>query len=113
MEQVGAFCRGFDAHPPAYTYILCTTDAQRAIVMKSRLHNELQAADLYGGWLRSTPEFEVKAMMAHSANEEMEHAEQLASAMTPSTTGRCQRRLRCSARSPDYTARARASQDSL
>lgn len=78
MEQVGAFCRDFDAHPPAYTYIPCTTDAQRAMVLKSRLHNELQAADLYGGWLRSTPEFEVKAIMAHSANEEMEHAELLA-----------------------------------
>jgi hypothetical protein len=73
-EQVGAFCRRFDACPPAYSYIPCTTDEQRAMVMKSRLHNELQAADLYGAWLHSTHEFEVKAIMAQSANEEMEHA---------------------------------------
>jgi hypothetical protein len=77
-EQVGAFCRSFDARPPAYSYIPCTTDEQRAMVMKSRFHNELQAADLYGAWLHSTHEFEVKAIMAHSANEEVEHAGLLA-----------------------------------
>lgn len=77
-EQVGAFCRGFDDAPPAYSYIPCITDDQRAMVMKSRFHNELQAADLYGAWLHSTPELEVKAIMAHSANEEVEHAGLLA-----------------------------------
>ena len=75
---VDAFCRSFDAHPPAYSYIPCTTDEQRALVMKSRLHNELRAAELYGTWMRSTPEIEVKALMAQSAHEEMSHAKLLA-----------------------------------
>lgn len=77
-EMVNAFCHEFDADPPAYSYIPCTTDDQRAMVMKSRFHNELQAAGLYGSWLESTPEFEVKAIMAHSALEEVKHAELLA-----------------------------------
>ena len=42
--------------------------------MKSRLWNELRAADLFGGWLKTTPEIEVKTMMARSAAEEMVHA---------------------------------------
>ena len=75
---VQAFCTGLDARPPAYSYIPCTTDEQRAAVMKSRLHNELRAAELYGSWLRTTPEVEVKALMARSAHEEMTHAEILA-----------------------------------
>ena len=75
---VRAFCGRYADDPPAYSYIPCETDDQRVMVMKSRLHNELQAADLYGSWLHSTPEFEVKALMAHSAYEEMTHAELLA-----------------------------------
>ncbi|MFQ5917374.1 MAG: hypothetical protein ACE5I0_06130, partial [Candidatus Binatia bacterium] len=51
---------------------------ERVLVMKSRLFNELRAADLFGTWLRTTPEFEVKALMAKSAGEEMVHAELLA-----------------------------------
>lgn len=78
MGQVSSFCARFDDDPPAYSYIPCESDDQRAMVMKSRLHNELQAADLYGSWLHSTPEFEVKTLMAHSGNEEMEHAGLLA-----------------------------------
>ena len=76
--RVGAFCHEYDDAPPAYSYIPCATDDQRAMVMKSRFHNELQAAGLYGTWLSTTPEFEVKAIMAHSAHEEVEHAELLA-----------------------------------
>jgi rubrerythrin len=38
------------------------------------LFNELRAADLYGTWLRTTPELDVKATMAESAHEEMVHA---------------------------------------
>jgi rubrerythrin len=38
------------------------------------LFNELRAADLFGGWLKTTPEFDVKATLAESAHEEMEHA---------------------------------------
>ena len=45
--------------------------------MKSRLFNELRAADLFGTWLKSTPEFEVKAALAESAHEEMLHAQLL------------------------------------
>jgi rubrerythrin len=46
--------------------------------MKSRLFNELRAADLFGTWLKTTPELEVKAKFAESAHEEMEHADLLA-----------------------------------
>jgi 1,2-phenylacetyl-CoA epoxidase catalytic subunit len=45
--------------------------------MKSRLYNEVRAAELFGTWLKTTPELEVKAIMAESAHEEMEHAELL------------------------------------
>ena len=45
--------------------------------MKSRLVNELRAADLYGSWLRTTPELDVKTLMAESAHEEMAHAQLL------------------------------------
>ena len=78
LETVGGFCRTLDAQPPAYSYIPLERDEQRILVMKSRLFNELRAADLYGTWLKTTPEFEVKALMAKSAHEEMVHAELLA-----------------------------------
>ena len=41
------------------------------------LAEELRAADLFGTWLKTTPELEVKATMAESAHEEMVHAELL------------------------------------
>lgn len=78
LDCVSEFCRTLDASPPAYTYIPLATDEQRLRVMKSRLFNELRAADLFGSWLKSTPEFEVKAAMAESAHEEMVHAGLLA-----------------------------------
>ncbi|MFQ5541639.1 MAG: ferritin-like domain-containing protein [Candidatus Binatia bacterium] len=78
LDSVNAFCRTLDAQPPAYSYIPLKTDEERVLVMKSRLFNELRAADLFGTWLRTTPEFEVKALMAKSAGEEMVHAELLA-----------------------------------
>jgi hypothetical protein len=77
-SAVETFCAELDGDPPAYSYIPCTSDEQRTMVMKSRLYNEQRAADLYGSWLQTTPEFEVKAIMAHAANEEMGHAELLA-----------------------------------
>lgn len=77
LTPVDDFCRSLDAKPPAYCYVPLRTDEERIRVMKSRLFNELRAADLFGGWLKTTPEFEVKAMMAESAHEEMEHAELL------------------------------------
>jgi hypothetical protein len=51
-----------------------TTDAQRHLVLQSRLFNEIRAADVFGGWLRSTPELEVKALLADAAHEELGHA---------------------------------------
>src|SRR6185436_3670537 len=77
LTPVQAFCRELDAAPPAYCYIPLTTDEQRVRVMQSRLFNEMRAADLFGAWLKSTPEFDVKATMAESAHEEMVHAELL------------------------------------
>lgn len=71
------FCRVLETQPPAYSYIPLRSDEERLRVMKSRLFNELRAADLFGGWLRTTPEFEIKAMMAESAHEEMQHAKLL------------------------------------
>ena len=78
VDTVNAFCRTLDDRPPAYSYIPLKTDEERVRVMQSRLFNELRAADLFGTWLRTTPEFEVKSLMAKSAGEEMVHAELLA-----------------------------------
>ncbi len=55
------FCRSLDANPPAYSYVPLRTDEERIRVMQSRLFNELRAADLFGTWLKTTPEFDVKA----------------------------------------------------
>ena len=77
LAPVHAFCRSLDAHPPAYSYIPLRSDAERIRVMQSRLFNELRAADLFGTWLKTTPELDVKATMAESAHEEMVHAQLL------------------------------------
>ncbi len=77
-DTVNAFCRTLDDRPPAYSYIPLKTDEERVRVMQSRLFNELRAADLFGTWLRTTPEFEVKTLLAKSAGEEMVHAGLLA-----------------------------------
>jgi rubrerythrin len=74
VASVAVFAHSLDANPPAYSYIPLTTNEQRVMVMKSRLHNEQRAANMFGTWLRTTPEFEVKTMMARSAHEEMTHA---------------------------------------
>jgi hypothetical protein len=74
LVPVREFCGKLEAHPPAYCYIPLRTDEERIRVMKSRLFNELRAADLFGTWLRTTPELDVKATMAESAHEEMVHA---------------------------------------
>jgi hypothetical protein len=65
VDAVNAFCRTLDDRLPAYSYIPLKTDEERVRVMQSRLFNELRAADLFGTWLRTTPEFEVKSLMAH------------------------------------------------
>src|SRR5689334_25346536 len=77
LLPVHEFCRTLDAHPPAYSYIPLQTDEQRIRVMQSRLFNELRAADLFGTWLKTTAELDVKAIMAESAHEEMTHAQLL------------------------------------
>jgi len=77
LAPVSEFCRSLDANPPAYCYVPLRTDEERIRVMKSRLFNELRAADLFGTWLKTTPELDVKATMAESAHEEMVHAELL------------------------------------
>jgi len=74
LEPIHAFCRALDAAPPAYSYIPLSSDAERVRVMQSRLYNEMRAADLFGAWLKTTPELDVKTMMAESAHEEMTHA---------------------------------------
>jgi 1,2-phenylacetyl-CoA epoxidase catalytic subunit len=77
LTMVNNFCQTLDAQPPAYSYIPLDSDEERVRVMKSRLHNEVRAAELFGTWLKTTPEMEVKATMAESAHEEMEHAQLL------------------------------------
>ncbi|HXG50799.1 MAG TPA: ferritin-like domain-containing protein [candidate division Zixibacteria bacterium] len=77
LRPVREFCRALESVPPAYSYIPLQTDEQRIRVMQSRLFNELRAADLFGAWLKTTPELDVKAQMAESAHEEMVHAELL------------------------------------
>jgi 1,2-phenylacetyl-CoA epoxidase catalytic subunit len=77
LAPVHEFCRSLDANPPAYSYIPLRSDEERIRVMKSRLFNELRAADLFGTWLKTTPELDVKATMAESAHEEMTHAQLL------------------------------------
>ncbi len=74
LHIVDSFCRTLDSQPPAYSYIPLKTDEERIRVMKSRLFNELRAADLFGTWLKTTPEFDAKETMAESAHEEMVHA---------------------------------------
>lgn len=82
LDIVKDFCRSLDAQLPAYCYIPLKSDEERVRVMKSRLFNELRAADLFGTWLKTTPEFEVKALLTKSALEEMVHAELLANRIT-------------------------------
>lgn len=77
LGSVHEFCRSLDQNPPAYSYIPLRTDEERIRVMQSRLFNELRAADLFGKWLKTTPEFDVKTTMAESAHEEMVHAQLL------------------------------------
>jgi 1,2-phenylacetyl-CoA epoxidase catalytic subunit len=78
LTPVHAFCRSLDSTPPAYSYIPLRSNEERIRVMQSRLFNEMRAADLFGGWLKTTPELDVKATMAESAHEEMVHAQLLA-----------------------------------
>ena len=73
-KQVVDFCESLDAKLPAYSYIPLTTDEMRVKVMQSRLFNEIRAGEIFGGWLKSTPELDVKKTLAEATHEEYEHA---------------------------------------
>lgn len=80
-ERVAAFCNSLDARPPAYSYIPLTTDETRIKVMQSRLFNEVRAGEIFGGWLKSTPEIDVKKILAEATHEEYVHAGYLEEAL--------------------------------
>ncbi len=73
-KQVVEFCKNLDAKPPAYSFIPLTNDEMRIKVMQSRLFNEIRAGEIFGGWLKSTPELDVKKTLAEATHEEYEHA---------------------------------------
>src|SRR3954449_4247926 len=79
-ERVAGFCRQYDGAFPAYSYIPLESDEQRLRVMQSRLFNEVRAAEVFGSWLRTTPELEVKETLAEPAPEEMWQAKLLGGA---------------------------------
>jgi hypothetical protein len=72
--QVTGFCKTLDVKLPAYSYIPLTTDEMRIKVMQSRLFNEIRAGEIFGGWLKSTPELDVKKTLAEATHEEYVHA---------------------------------------
>jgi hypothetical protein len=80
-KQVADFCRTLDTKLPAYSYIPLTTDEARVKVMQSRLFNEVRAGEIFGGWLKSTPELDVKKTLAEATHEEYVHATYLEAAL--------------------------------
>lgn len=81
QQRVAEFCKGLDESLPAYSYVPLTTDEMRIKVMQSRLFNEVRAAEVFGSWLKTTPELEVKAILAEAIHEEFVHAEYLSEAL--------------------------------
>jgi hypothetical protein len=79
--RVADFCKTLDAKPPAYSYIPLTNDEMRIKVMKSRLFNEFRAAEIFGSWLKTTPELDVKATLGEAVHEEFVHAGYLEKAL--------------------------------
>ena len=53
----------------------------RIKVMQSRLFNEVRAGEIFGGWLKSTPELDVKKTLAEATHEEYVHATYLEEAL--------------------------------
>ena len=74
VARVERFCATLDERLPAYSYIPLTDDASRVKVMKNRHWNEIRAGEIFGSWLKSTPEQDVKAALAAATHEEFEHA---------------------------------------
>ncbi len=79
--RVAAFCKSLDARPPAYSYVPLTNDGMRIKVMKNRLFNEVRAGEIFGWWLKSTPEMDVKRTLAEAVHEEYVHAGYLEEAL--------------------------------
>jgi len=79
--RVAAFCKSLDEQLPAYSYIPLTTDEMRVKVMQSRLFNEVRAAEIFGTWLKTTPELDVKAILGEAIHEEFIHAGYLEEAL--------------------------------
>jgi len=80
-RRVADFCKNLDAKLPAYSFIPLATDELRIKVMQSRLFNEIRAGEIFGGWLKSTPELDVKKTLARAVHEEYEHADFLEDAL--------------------------------
>ena len=80
-KQVSEFCHTLDTKLPAYSFIPLIDDEARIKVMQSRLFNEIRAGEIFGGWLKSTPELDVKKILAQAVHEEYEHAEFLEAAL--------------------------------
>jgi hypothetical protein len=80
-QQVVEFCTNLDNKLPAYSFIPLSTDEMRIKVMQSRLFNEIRAGEIFGGWLKSTPELDVKKTLANATHAEYEHAEFLEAAL--------------------------------
>jgi hypothetical protein len=73
-QVIAAYCAELDRNLPAYSYVPLTTDEQRVLVMQSRHFNEIRAGEIFGFWLTTTPELEVKEMLAEACHEEFTHA---------------------------------------
>jgi len=80
-KQVADFCKTLDAKLPAYSYIPLSSDEMRIRVMQSRLFNEIRAGEIFGGWLKTTPELDVKKTLAEAVHEEYVHASFLEEAL--------------------------------
>jgi len=81
QSKVTEFCKSLDTRLPAYSFIPLTTDKMRIKVMQSRLFNEIRAGEIFGSWLKSTPELDVKKTLARAVHEEYEHADFLEEAL--------------------------------
>jgi hypothetical protein len=80
-RQVADFCETLNNKLPAYSYIPLDSDEARIKVMQSRLFNEIRAGEIFGGWLKSTPELDVKKTLAEAVHEEYIHAGYLEEAL--------------------------------
>jgi hypothetical protein len=74
QQIIAAYCAELDGKLPAYSYVPLTTDEQRVLVMQSRHYNEIRAGEIFGFWLPTTPEIEVKELLAEACHEEFTHA---------------------------------------